>query len=97
MEAMSGLMRALRGAPPAEIAGKRVTGVTDYLHGETGLISSDVLEFRLEEEGKLIVRPSGTEPKLKLYLSVRGGSEADAQARLEALEAGALDLLRRGE
>ncbi len=97
MEAMSGLMRALRGAPPAEIAGKRVTGVTDYLHDETGLIPSDVLEFRLEEEGKLIVRPSGTEPKLKLYLSVRGGSEADAQARLEALEVGALDLLRRGE
>ena len=93
MKAMEELMRSLRTAPPAEISGKRVESVVDYLGGDTGLIPSDVLEFRLEEAGKVIVRPSGTEPKLKLYLSVRGTSEADALERLEALDKGARALL----
>ncbi len=89
MLAMDALMKSLRANPPASIAGKQVTGRVDYLDGSTGLIPSDVLEFRLEEGGKVIVRPSGTEPKLKLYLSVRGTSEEDALARLDALEKGA--------
>ena len=67
----------------------------DYLRDDTGLISSDVLEFRLEGEGKVIVRPSGTEPKLKLYLSVRGETEADALASLDALGEGAKMLMER--
>ena len=75
MAAMNRLMQSLRTEPPAEIAGGRVTGMTDYLSGDTGLPPSDVLEFRLERQGKVIVRPSGTEPKLKLYLSVRGFEE----------------------
>lgn len=95
MKAMNDLMQSLRRDPPAEIAGKKVTGTVDYLGGDTGLIPSDVLEFRLEEEGKVIVRPSGTEPKLKLYLSVRGESEEDALLRLEQLEKGARPLTER--
>ena len=92
MSAMNALMARLRTAPPAEIAGRRVEGVTDYLRGDTGLIPSDVLAFRLAGESKVIVRPSGTEPKLKLYLSVRGRTEAEALAALAELEeaAGAL-------
>ncbi len=93
MLAMDALMKSLRANPPASIAGKQVTSRVDYLDGSTGLIPSDVLEFRLEEGGKVIVRPSGTEPKLKLYLSVRGTSEEDALARLDALEKGARALL----
>ena len=93
MAAMDALMKSLRTAPPAEIGGWKVTGMTDYLNGDTGLIPSDVLEFRLEEAGKVIVRPSGTEPKLKLYLSVRGNGEEDASARLECLSKGAEALL----
>ena len=72
MAAMAALMERLRTAPPSEIAGQPVEAVTDYLRGDAGLIPADVLEFRLAGEGKVIVRPSGTEPKLKLYLSVRG-------------------------
>jgi len=94
MAAMDGLMKSLRAAPPAEIAGRKVVGRVDYLNGDTGLIASDVLEFRLEEAGKVIVRPSGTEPKLKLYLSVRGTSDADAAARLEELTRAAGELLK---
>lgn len=93
MAAMDGLMKSLRAAPPAEIAGWKVAGMADYLNDNTGLIPSDVLEFRLEEAGKVIVRPSGTEPKLKVYLSVRGTGEGDAQARLEKLSQGAQALL----
>ena len=93
MAAMDALMKSLRTAPPAEIAGWKVNGTTDYLNDGTGLIPSDVLEFRLEDAGKVIVRPSGTEPKLKLYLSVRGSGEEDAAARLERLSKGAEALL----
>ena len=93
MAAMDALMKSLRTAPPAEIGGWKVNGMTDYLSGNTGLIPSDVLEFCLEDAGKVIVRPSGTEPKLKLYLSVRGSGEEDAAARLERLSRGAEALL----
>lgn len=93
MAAMDALMKSLRTAPPAEIAGWKVNGMTDYLGSDTGLIPSDVLEFRLEDAGKVIVRPSGTEPKLKIYLSVRGSGEEDAAARLERLSRGAEALL----
>ena len=96
MRAMEGLMASLRANPPAKIAGRAVTGVVDYAQGGAGLIPSDVLEFRLAGEGKLIVRPSGTEPKLKLYLSVRGGSAAEADQALEALSSGADQLMGRG-
>ena len=95
MKAMERLMQSLRQGPPAQIAGRKVTGKVDYLRDDTGLISSDVLEFRLEGEGKVIVRPSGTEPKLKLYLSVRGETEADALAALDALGEGAKTLMER--
>ena len=95
MRAMEALMASLRTSPPAEIAGRKVAGVTDYLSGDTGLIASDVLEFRLEGRGKVIVRPSGTEPKLKLYLSVCGESEEDAVRSLEELGAAAQRLMDR--
>ena len=71
-----------------------VTGRADYLTGEgvTGdLPRSDVLEFRLEH-GKVIVRPSGTEPKLKIYLS----ASAETMAQAEAANQLVLQELRSG-
>ena len=65
------IMGNLRKEPPAQIAGKKVVQVEDYLNGIQGLPKSDVLLFRLADESKLILRPSGTEPKIKLYCSVR--------------------------
>lgn len=93
MREMKSLMDSLRTAPPAEIAGQKVLHLVDYQNDPTGLIPSDVLEFRLSGDTKLIVRPSGTEPKLKLYLSVRGESEAESLAALDALTAGAAALV----
>ena len=59
----------------------------DYLHDETGLPQSDVLEFRLSGNRKFVVRPSGTEPKLKIYLFARGADQAAAEKELDRLEA----------
>ena len=93
MKAMKALTASLRAAPPAQIAGREVIGMVDYLSGSAGLIPSDVLEFQLAGGGKLIVRPSGTEPKLKLYLSVRGGSGDEAHREMARLSAAAEELM----
>lgn len=81
------IMSALRQAPPARVGEVAVTGIDDLLTGAGGVPASDVLRLWLEDGSRLIVRPSGTEPKLKAYLDVRGASAADAQARLSALDA----------
>lgn len=93
MRAMQALMAALRKAPPAALAGSAVAEARDYLPGLDGLIPADLLEYRLADGGKLLIRPSGTEPKIKLYLSVRGASPADAEAKMAALRRDALALL----
>ncbi len=58
----------------------------DYLLDETGLPKSDVLSFQPDKTRKIIVRPSGTEPKLKAYLFARGANQPDAERELDALE-----------
>ena len=85
MDTMNAIMTGLRAAPPAEIAGYAVTEVVDYQNGNTGLPKANVLEFRMAGGAKLMVRPSGTEPKIKVYLSAVGGSEAEADAINAAL------------
>ncbi|MBQ6509260.1 MAG: phospho-sugar mutase [Flexilinea sp.] len=85
MVLMGKVMDSLRSDNPAAFAGDPVIGFTDYKNDDTGLIPSNVLEFRLESGAKVIARPSGTEPKLKLYLSVKGKTEADAAKALDAL------------
>ena len=59
---------------------------TDYLLDDTGLPKSDVLEFILSEGEKFVVRPSGTEPKLKAYLFARGTDQVSAETALDLLE-----------
>ena len=93
MRAMEGLMASLRGEAPREVAGRAVLQMVDYRNDPTGLGSADVLELRLSGDAKLIVRPSGTEPKLKLYLSAKGSGEAEALQALEQLTAAARALI----
>ena len=93
MQEMAARMARLREDLPETIAGLRVAGVTDYLTQQTGLPRADVLEFRLEPRAKLILRPSGTEPKLKLYLSAKAGTQAEAEALLNRLRAACKPLL----
>ena len=61
-------------------------GRTDYLLDDTGLPKSDVIEFRMRNGDKIVVRPSGTEPKLKAYLFARGENQANAEKALDGLE-----------
>ena len=92
MQEMAARMARLREDLPETIAGLRVAGVTDYLTQQTGLPRADVLEFRLEPRAKLILRPSGTEPKLKLYLTAPAPSASAAKPLLSALEQGCAEL-----
>lgn len=84
---MKEIMSLLRG-PLAEIPDARlsVSERTDYLHDETGLPKSDVLSFFLNDTEKVIIRPSGTEPKLKAYLFTRAESESEANDKLDSLQ-----------
>ena len=89
-------MAALRKDPMKELAGLKVLAVRDYdtnvvtdmatgAKSETGLPKSNVLYFDLENDSWCCARPSGTEPKIKFYMGIKGDSLADADAKLEAL------------
>ena len=70
LDTIQHLMEGLRKNPPASLAGQKVVLSEDFLKGTPEkLPRSDVLLYRLEDQSKIIIRPSGTEPKLKVYLS----------------------------
>lgn len=79
------LMASLRETPPKRLAGNTVIGVEDYLSALSSLPPSDVLAFSLCNGGKVFVRPSGTEPKVKAYLFVTGKTWAETVAKEAAL------------
>lgn len=91
---MSALMSSLREAPPKSLGETSVIKMRDYKNGsvicfDTGemekleLVGSNVLYFELEDGTHFIVRPSGTEPKIKIYILARGSSKADCETKLE--------------
>ena len=86
MDKMTGIMNSLRQNPPAEIAGYKVVKVTDYTKPEeTGLPAANVLIYALEGGATVVVRPSGTEPKIKTYFTTLGKDVAEAQAQKDKL------------
>ena len=95
LEKMRGLMARLRSQPPRELGGRKVLRTRHYLSGgavtasgETEALpmkGADMLYFDLEGGSAFIVRPSGTEPKIKCYLLVRGADEAECGALRQAL------------
>ena len=92
---MQSIMKNLRADAPKELAGKKVLAVRDYLAGTrtaadgtvtpAGLPKSDVLYFELEDDAWVCIRPSGTEPKIKLYVNTNAKSHEDSAAQNEAL------------
>ena len=104
MKQIAGIMERLATDPPAEIGGLKVDrfdnlNKSESLDIESGKISkidlpkSNVLGFYFADGSSLIVRPSGTEPKIKLYLSAVGATDAEALAEREVLEAAGTKLL----
>ena len=100
---MAGLMKALRENAPADFDGVKVVAVRDYACGERrtadGAVEkleqpeSNVLYYELANRGWICVRPSGTEPKIKLYVNAVSGSAEDTQAMLTKLSDAAVALL----
>ena len=103
-ERMAAMMSDLRSNPPSEIGGKKVAIYKDFLEEKaidfrsgaaygTGLPKSDVLYYLMEDENLVVVRPSGTEPKVKVYILANGKDEAEATANADACIAGARKLI----
>jgi phosphoglucomutase len=87
-------MSDLRENPPKKIGGVKVSSIGDYIAGyvynletntkePTNLIKSDVLYYTLENGDKIIVRPSGTEPKIKIYFLTHGDDETALKNKIE--------------
>ena len=100
------IMNTLRADAPKEIGGYAVTAVRDYKEGTikdvktgeekpTGLPGSNVLYYELTDDAWVCVRPSGTEPKVKFYLGVKGTSLDDADAKSKALGENVLAMIRK--
>ena len=100
---MKELMDTIRNNPPKEIGGYKVTSVRDYKTGkivdvktgkesDTGLPTSNVLYYDLEDDAWCCVRPSGTEPKVKFYMGVKGKSMKDAEGKLEKVKKSMIEL-----
>jgi len=88
MDKMAAIMASLRQNPPAEIGGYKVVNITDYKKTEeTGLPGANVLVYGLDGGASVIVRPSGTEPKIKAYFTTLGKDLAEAQAQKDVLAA----------
>lgn len=103
-EKMTAMMSQLRNDPPKTIAGEEVVSIRDYLTGTitdlnsgktegTGLPSSNVLYYTTEN-CVFVIRPSGTEPKIKLYFMAKGNSYAEVEARLSSCKADAEKLIK---
>ena len=86
METMRAVMERLRKSPVEMLAGSAVSTSKDYAQGIEGLPVSDVLSFATADGKKALVRPSGTEPKVKVYLSARAASHEAAGEALDAME-----------
>ena len=94
MHTMDAIMKQLRQTPPTAIGGMAVESLVDYNTAGTGLPKANVLEFRLAGGAKLMVRPSGTEPKIKVYLSAVAPTEEAADAINDTLGKAASALLK---
>ena len=104
MQKMANIMKELCNNPPKQIAGSRVTQIADYISStrtfcnneskeKINLPKSDVLEYILENGSSFIVRPSGTEPKIKIYVSSVGKDESEANFIADNIKASVKEIL----
>lgn len=105
LQRMADLMKELRECPLKEVAGTAVKDVRDLQSGiqtelatgattEVELKGQNVLYYDLEDGTSFIIRPSGTEPKVKVYIMANGASQAEAQAKVDKYAAAAQDIVK---
>ncbi|MDI3534940.1 MAG: phosphoglucomutase [Thermosediminibacterales bacterium] len=92
-EKMKHILNGIRQNPPKFIGGKKVTEVRDYLRGNYNLPKSNVLYFKLDDESWFCIRPSGTEPKIKVYFSVKGANMEEADKKFQNLKKSVMKLI----
>lgn len=86
MDKMAGIMENFRKNPPKDFAGKKVVKIVDYAEPEkTGLPKANVLIYTLDDGATIVVRPSGTEPKIKTYFTTLGKDLAEAKREKDEL------------
>ncbi len=93
MEKMRKILTKLRENPLSEIDGE-IVSITDYLKDETGLPEENVLKYKMKSDSWVAIRPSGTEPKLKLYFSSVAKSEKEAKEKCERMKQEITKLLK---
>jgi phosphoglucomutase len=104
MKEIDRILEQFREQPPKELAGQKVAIIQDYLASKSydalngaeqpiDLPKSNVLHYTLEDGSWICIRPSGTEPKIKIYFSVKGSSLTDSTVRLEALKTEVMSLI----
>jgi phosphoglucomutase len=91
VEKIAGIMNDWRTNPPSSVAGVAVSQVLDYKNGLDGLPKENVLKFLLADGSWFCLRPSGTEPKIKVYFAVRGNGLGEAEAALKRLVAAVME------
>lgn len=94
MKQMQALMDKLRKNPPTKIGNQPVASIEDYLQGYQGLPPSDVLRFWLADGSKLVIRPSGTEPKVKIYAEVKEKVGSDMERTIASCDKKLQDLIK---
>ncbi|RIX51061.1 phospho-sugar mutase [Paenibacillus nanensis] len=85
VQKIGAIMDDWRGNPPSDIGGVKVTAVMDYSAGLDGLRPENVLKYALEDGSWFCLRPSGTEPKIKIYFGVKKESADASASALQAL------------
>lgn len=88
-ETIISIMENLRHNPPKTLGGIKVSEFRDYMtyEGKVSIPKDNVLYFLFEDDSWFAIRPSGTEPKIKIYMAVKGENDLDSQERLESLKA----------
>ena len=97
VEKIKTIMETLRKNPPSTVAGKKILAVRDYqtsvrtevATGKTDKIllpTSNVIYLELEDDNNFVIRPSGTEPKIKLYCLLKGDTQEDAEKLAELVK-----------
>lgn len=94
MQQAAAFMVKIRANTPETVAGLPITAVNDYQKGIFDLPKSNVVEWILGEQARVIFRPSGTEPKVKIYYTAIGKTNADSEALLKALQSAIADFTK---